>query len=430
MTEAAIHSHPTHARYKLLGLIFLLAVITYMDRLCISAAMLKMGVEFNLTPTQKGYIYGAFTLAYALFEIPGGWLGDRFGARLALTRIVLWWSAFTMLTGAAAGFGSLLVIRFLSGAGEAGAFPNIARAVSRWFPAVEQGRALSASFIGLATGSAMTAPIVLTLVEHQNWRWTFVEFGLVGALWCVAWHRWFRDLPEDHRGVNAAELNLIRSEQVRADELKLVHRVPWRGLFNTSTLPLIGLMYFAYAYGLYFYITWLPTYLRDARGFSLTSTKWLAALPWVVAGFGFALGGWMTDRLARRGKLKLARCGIGAAGYLASAIVLAFVARVENNLAAALLLALALGFQSLTISAAWAVCLDVGRRHAGVITGFMNGVGNIGGTVSPIVIGKVLAARPGAWAAPFYVMAAVFVVGAVMWLLIDPRRSVVEEPAS
>lgn len=427
MTEATILPPSTHARYKFLFLIFMLAVITYLDRQAISSAMLMMETEFKFSSTQKGYIFSAFTLAYAAFEVPSGWLGDRFGARMALTRIVLWWSAFTMLTGAAVGFWSLLAIRFLFGAGEAGAFPNIARAVSRWFPAAEQGRAMSASFVGLAAGSAMTAPIVLTLIEYQSWRWIFVEFGLVGTLWCLAWHRWFRDLPEEHPAVNAAELKLIRSDQVSEDELKQVQRVPWRTLFKSPTLPLIGLMYFAYAYGLYFYITWLPTYLRDARGFSLSSTKWLAALPWVVSGFGFAFGGWLTDRLARQGKLKLARCGVGAAGYLASAIVLAFVARVENNWSAAILLALALGFQSMTISAAWAVCLDVGRRYAGVVTGFMNSVGNIGGVLSPIVIGKALAAQPGAWAGPFYVMSAVFVAGSVLWLLIDPRRSVVEE---
>ncbi|MEP7341276.1 MAG: MFS transporter [Acidobacteriota bacterium] len=427
MTEATIISPPTHARYKLLFLIFLLAVLTYLDRLCISAAMPQMAAEFNLSSEQKGYIFSAFTLAYAAFEIPSGWLGDRFGARMALTRIVMWWSAFTALTGAAAGFRSLLLIRFLFGAGEAGAFPNIARAVSRWFPPSEQGRAMSVSFVGLATGSAMTAPIVLTLMEWVSWRWTFVGFGLIGTLWCVAWHRWFRNLPEEHKAVNAAELKVIRSEQADGKALLPAHQVPWRTVLTSKNLIFIGLMYFAYAYGLYFYITWLPTYLREARGFSLSSTKWLSALPWVVSAFGFALGGWMTDRLARKGKLKLARCGIGAVGYLASAFVLALVARVENNLVAALLLALALGFQSMTISAAWAVCLDVGRRYAGVVTGFMNTVGNIGGTASPLVIGKVLAAG-GGWASPFYVMAVVFVLGAGMWLLIDPRRSVVEEP--
>jgi len=403
-----------------------LAVITYFDRLCISAAMPEMAAEFNLSPTQKGYIFSAFTIAYALFEIPSGWLGDRFGARLALTRIVLWWSAFTVLTGVAFGFWSLIAIRFLFGAGEAGAFPNIARAVSNWFPASEQGRAMSASFIGLAIGSAITAPIVLTVLQFQGWRWTFVEFGLAGALWCIAWHRWFRNTPEEHKDVNEAELKLIRADQIYSNQSKHSHSIPWRTLFKSANLMLIGLMYFAYGYGLYFYITWLPTYLLEARGFSINSTKWLSALPWAVSAVAFAIGGWLTDRIARNGNLKLARSGLGAAGFLASAVVLIAVARVENNLAAALLLALALCFQTLTISASWAVCLDVGRQNAGVVTGFMNTVGNLGGALAPIVVGYVLKEWQ-SWALPFYIMAAVFAFGVVMWLLIDPHRSVIEE---
>ncbi len=416
---------PTRARYKLLSLIFLLAVITYLDRLCISAAMPRLAIEFNLSPTEKGYIFSAFTLAYAVFEIPSGWLGDRFGARLTLSRIVLWWSAFTMLTGATVGFWSLAIVRFLFGAGEAGAFPNIARAVSRWFPVSEQGRAMSVSFVGLAIGSSLTAPIVLTLLEHQNWRWTFIEFGLIGALWCVAWHRWFRDNPDDHNEVNASELSLIRADKAESDSSHS-HRIPWLTIFKSKNMLLIGLMYFSFGYGLYFYITWLPTYLIEARGFSISSTKWLASLPWIVSALAFACGGWLTDRLARNGNLKLARSGIGVVGYLASAIVLAAVAVVRNNLVAALLLALALACQTLTISAAWAVCLDVGRRNAGIVTGFMNTIGNLGGALAPVVVGYAVKEFQ-SWSLPFYVMAIVFVFGAAMWLLIDPRQPVITE---
>ncbi|MGH9767067.1 MAG: MFS transporter [Blastocatellia bacterium] len=410
----------------MLGLVFALTVITYLDRLCISAAMPRVAAEFNLTPDQKGWVFSAFTFAYAAFEIPSGWLGDRFGARPALTRIVLWWSAFTVLTGAALGFWSLLIIRFLFGAGEAGAFPNIARAVSRWFPRREQGRAMSVSFVGLAAGSAMTAPVVMTLLEWQSWRWIFVECGAIGALWCVAWHRWFRDLPEEHPAVNEAELKLIRADQ-SDEKMAQSHQIPWKTVFTSANLLFICLMYFAYGYGLYFYITWLPTYLLEARGFSTGSTKWLAALPWMVSALAFWIGGWTTDWLARRtGNLKLARCGIGVFGYAASAVTLFAVARVEDNRTAALLLALALAFQTSTISAAWAVCLDVGRKYAGVVTGCMNTVGNIGGAIAPLVVGYAVK-NWGSWTAPFYVMAAMFVFGVAMWLLVDPRKSVLLE---
>jgi MFS transporter, ACS family, glucarate transporter len=420
-------NEPTHARRSLLSLVFALAVITYLDRLCISAAMPQVAAEFNLTPDQKGWVFSAFTFAYAAFEIPSGWLGDRFGARLTLTRIVLWWSAFTALTGAAFGFWSLLVIRFLFGAGEAGAFPNIARAVSRWFPGREQGRAMSVSFVGLATGSAINALLVLTLLQLQSWRWAFVECGAAGVLWLIWWRRWFRDLPEEHPAVNEAELELIRAGRSGKEES---HSVPWKTLFTSANLAFICLMYFAYGYGLYFYITWLPTYLIEARGFSVNSTKWAAAAPWVVSALAFWAGGWTTDWLARRtGDLKLARCGVGVFGYAGGAVTLFAVALVEDNLSAALLLALALGFQTFTVSAAWAVCLDVGGKYAGVVTGCMNTVGNVGGAIAPLVVGYTVKSW-NSWTSPFYMMAAVFVFGAAMWLLLDPRKSVLLENRS
>jgi MFS family permease len=426
MMKASLPHEPTHARRSLLGLVFALAVITYLDRLCISAAMPWMAAEFNLTPDQKGWIFSAFTLAYAAFEIPSGWFGDRFGARMALTRIVLWWSAFTMLTGAAFGFWSLLAIRFLFGAGEAGAFPNIARAVSRWFPEREQGRAMGVSFVGLAAGSTMTTPVVLTLMQLQSWRWVFVECGIIGALWCVAWRRWFRDRPEEHPAVNQAELKLIRADR-SGQEPEPSHRVPWTTLLTSANMAFICLMYFAYGYGLYFYITWLPTYLLEARGFSINSTKWLAAAPWMLSALAFWIGGCTTDWLARRtGNLKLARCGIGVFGYATSAITLFAVARVKDGGTAALLLALALAFQTFTISSAWAVCLDVGRKYAGIVTGCMNTVGNVGGVIAPLVVGYAVKSW-GSWTLPFYIMAAMFVFGVAMWLLLDPRKSVLLE---
>lgn len=423
-------------RRILLWMIFLLTVITFLDRLAISAAMPGMTRDFGFTATQKGYIFSAFSIAYAAFEIPSGWLGDRFGARLALTRIVLWWSAFTSLTGAAVGFRSLVVVRFLFGAGEAGAFPNIARAISRWFGPAEQGRAMSVSFLGLAAGAAVAAPLIFSLLEWQHWRWVFVELGLIGAVWALVWHRWFRDRPEDHPGITPAELALIRSGGAGAAETDdpdhgLDHdpdhgRVEWLRLLTSRNMMLINLMYFAYGYGIFFYMTWLPTYLIEGRGFSVGSTKWLAALPWVISLPSYLLGGWLTDRLARRpGGRRLARSGVGIAGYLVSAVLLILVARVEGQVAAAILLALALCAQTLTACAAWAVCLDVGRRQAGVVTGLMNTVGNIGGALAPVVVGVAVGSFH-SWSLPFYIMAGLFLAGALIWAFIDPERSVLE----
>lgn len=425
MTESPTPIAATQTRQKVLWLLYALAVITYLDRVCISAAAPAITAEFGFTKSQMGNIFSAFTVAYAVFEIPGGWLGDRFGTRRALTRVVLWWSFFTVLTGAAFGFWSLFAVRFLFGAGEAGAFPNIARSVADWLPQAEQGRGMSMSFRGLATGAALSAPLVLTLQKWQGWRWTFLEFGLLGAVWALVWYRWYRDRPEEHPAVNAAEVALIHHGRSETQPTTQAHHVPWRALFTSRNLFTICAMYFAYAYSLYFYLTWLPTYLIEARGFPADKAKWYSALPWVLSIGTFWFGGWLTDRLARTHGLKIARCGVGAFGYGLSGLLLLAVPQVENRVWAAVLLALALCCQSMTISAAWSVCLDVGRRNAGVVTGFMNSFGNIGGAIAPVVVGYVVE-KFNSWALPFYVMAGVFALGVVMWLLVDPYKSVLK----
>ncbi len=411
--------NPTNVRFRVLSLLVVLASLTYMDRLCISVAAPAIMQEFNFSPVQMGYIFSAFTFAYAIFEIPSGWFGDYFGTRKALTRIVLWWSAFTMLTGATMGFTSLFIVRLLFGAGEAGAIPNSASTVSRWFPAAQRGRAMGGVCIGHAIGAAATPPIVFKLIEWQGWRSTFVEIGALGAVWCLVWYIWFRDTPEEHASVNESESNLIRSGLPVLS--KHTHQIPWRAFVKSKNIFFLCAMYFAYGYSLYFYITWLPTYLLKARGFSVASAGFFSALPWIFGAVAFLCGGWLTDYLVARGNPKLARCGIGVFGLTMSALMLVFVARAQNNVVAALLISVALYFQFLTTPAVWATCLDIGRRRAGVVTGITNTFGNLAGTLAPIIFGYILQTW-GSWTLPFYVAAGFLAVGVVMWLFIDPQR--------
>src|SRR5689334_20475310 len=419
-------TQPVAARYKVLALLFFLTNVTYLDRLCISAAAPAIITAFDFTPLQMSYIFSAFTLAYAIFEIPSGWLGDYFGTRKALTRIVLWWSIFTAMTAVATGFFSLLVIRFLFGAGEAGAFPGIARSISRWFPASHQGRALSVAFIGNAVGAAISTPLVFKLVEHQGWRLPFVEFGIIGVIWAIVWYWWFRDRPEEHPRVTPEELAFIRSDAVDGAELGHSREIPWRVLLRSPNLAAICGMYFAFGYALYFYITWLPIYLLKARGFSSAYAGFFSALPWIASAGGFWLGGLLTDWLVRRtGSLKIARCGVGGIGLAASALALIGVVQSEDRVIAACFIAVAAFCQMMTGGAAWSACLDVGRRNAGVVTGCMNMVGNLGGTIAPVVTGYAVE-KLGSWSIPFYATAGMLFLGVVMWMLIDPRRSVLE----
>lgn len=413
-------NHPTQARRNVLWLIFFLAAITYFDRLCISVAAPAITKDLGFTASQMGWIFSAFTFAYAVFEIPSGWLGDAIGTRKTLTRIVFCWTIFTIITGAAAGFWSLLMIRFLFGVGEAGAYPNIARTVSRWFPVSEQGRGISIAFFGQAMGSAIAAPLLFPLIAKVSWRWTFVIVGLAGFVWCAIWYWWFRDDPAEHSSVNEAELAVIQSNKPKQ---AMSHRVPWKQLFTSRNMIAICAMYFAFGYGIYFYVTWLPTYLIKARGFSTEYARWFSALPWIVSGIAFLFGGWLTDKLAVR-DLRLARRGVGMVGYAVSGLALLAVALTPNHIIAALLLAGAAFFQMITLSASWSVCLDVGRKNAGVVTGCMNMIGNLGGTLSPIVVGQAVD-RFNSWTLPFYIAAGVFAFGVVMWLFVDPYQSVV-----
>jgi ACS family glucarate transporter-like MFS transporter len=410
----------SRVRGRVLVFAFLLAVVTYLDRVCISVAAPFMMTDLHLTVLQMSVVFSAFTLAYSLFEIPSGWLGDTRGPRRVLTRIVLWWSAFTALTGAAQGLRSLVSIRFLFGAGEAGAFPNMARAFSHWFPARERGQANGVLFLGSRVGGMLSAPVVLVLVTRYGWRASFAALGSLGVVWALWWYVWYRDRPGEHPGVNPAELAWIEQ-----DGAAQVHgrAVPWRAFARSRNLYAIGAMYFAYGYGLYFYFTWLPTYLIQVLGFSAIGGGLFASLPFLLAGLANVAGGWVTDRLARSSGLLAARSRLGFVSFLTCALLVMASTLAAQPVAKALLLALALGSVDFALSACWAVCLDIGASHAGVVTGYMNTVGNLGGLLTPLVFGYAVD-RLGSWTLPFVITAIVYAMGALAWLFIDPRRQI------
>jgi ACS family glucarate transporter-like MFS transporter len=423
-------------RGRVLAFVFVLAAITYLDRICISAAAPFIMADLGLSVLEMSAVFSAFTLSYSLFEIPSGWLGDVKGPRRVLTRIVLWWSAFTMLTGAAQGFRSLVAIRFLFGAGEAGAFPNIARSISTWFPPHERGRANGVLFLGSRLGGMLSAPLALFVIAEWGWRASFVVFGLLGVVWAAAWHAWYRDRPEAHPAITREELIAIqvgrtadrvttrnpRNSTDLTDPTDQTPQTPWRALLGSRNLYAICLMYFAFGYGLYFYFTWLPTFLIKELGFSLLAGGVFAALPFLLAGMADLVGGWLTDRLTRDYGLRVGRCYLGFAAFLTCAALVLTSTLPLPPVAKAVLLAFALASADLALGACWAVPMDIAPNHAGVVTGCMNTLGNLGGFVGPIVVGLALE-RWQSWTFPFYITAAVYAGGAVAWLFIDPTRA-------
>lgn len=409
---------PTRVRYGVLGFTLALTAVAYLDRVCIATAAPAMKVDLHLSDAEMGYVFSAFTFAYALFEVPSGWLADRFGARLMLARIVIWWSVMTAATGLAWGFASLFAVRLLFGLGEAGTFPSIARAYARWLPARERGRSFGLAVMSGALGGALTQPLVVALLGVVHWRHSFPMFGLVGVVWALAWFWWFRDDPHQHAGVNQSELRLIGTEPSQAHGA-----VPWRDVARHRGLLALCVMYGGAIYGWYFYLTWMPMYLLRARGFDLHQVGWLAALPYLSIAGGVLTGGWMSDVLVRRWGARAGRRTPGLIGLpLAALAVLAAVATPVAT-AAALLLALAAGLAALGVAPAWAVCLEIGGRHAGVVTGAMNTFGNLGGSLSPVVVGLCLE-RWGSWNTPLITVAGFYLLAAVCWLRIDPTEPI------
>jgi MFS family permease len=398
----------TRVRYKVLGLACSLSMITYLDRVCFGSVADYIKDEFGLTDTQKGMLFTAFALAYAVFEIPSGWLGDVYGPRRTLIRIVLWWSFFTALTGLiwpVAGlvplmFAALVATRFFFGMGEAGAYPNIARAFHNWFPFSERGFAQGAVWMAGRLMGGATPLIVNTLVikvVHDNgttsvyWRHAFWIFGALGVLWCLIFIWWFRDRPHQKPQVNAAELALICSGQVTGHS----HTgVPWRRILGSTNLWLLCTMYFMASYGWYLNITFLPGYLRGEGVTSETHGIWAGIMtgsPLLLGAFACLLGGLLTDAFIRRtGNRKWGRRLFGVIGHGCCALCLFATLLAPNVYVFILFVALASFWNDLTMGSAWASCLDVGRKYSGIVAGCMNTIGNLGGALAGLTTGKVL----------------------------------------
>jgi sugar phosphate permease len=411
-------------RYRVLSLLFLLSMITYLDRVCIAVAGPEMMKDLNLSATQWGWVVGIFALSYALFEIPSGALGDRIGPRKVLTRIVLWWSAFTSLTGVVSGYYTLLAMRFAFGAGEAGAYPNASASISRWFPVAERGRAHGTVWMASRLGGALTPLLVVPIVAIYGWRMAFYLFGFLGVFWSAAWWWWYRDSPAEKPGVSPAELAHI------GDPPSAAHRgLPWREVLRRPGLWKIMFMYHTYCWGAYFYLSWMPTYLRSGRGFTADEMKIYAMLPFLAGAVGNLLGGWLSDVLVRRYGLRIGRRTVASTGLALSALCLFGTATVEDRYVAVALLTLGYFSMDCMLPVSWSVCLDVGGRHAGAVTGAMNMAGQFGSFISSIAFGSLVDAYGGRYDVPLMVFSGMLAVSAVIFTTIDPTKPLVETAA-
>jgi MFS transporter, ACS family, glucarate transporter len=408
-------------RNRVLGLLFLLSIITYMDRVCIGLAGKRIQADLGLNESQLGWVLGIFALSYALFEIPSGAMGDRIGPRKVLTRIVLWWSVFTSLTGLVSNYYGMLAVRFAFGAGEAGAYPNSSSAISRWFPVGERARAHGVVWMASRIGGAIAPLLVVPIQAAYGWRASFYVFGTAGVAWAIVWYGWYRNHPAEKEGVPAQEL-----AEVGGGEKPVHEGLPWGIALRSKNLWMIMLMYHTYCWGGYFYLSWLPNYLQKGRGFSESEMKIYAVLPFIAGIFGNIIGGTVSDYLCKRRGLKFGRVVVGTTGLFLSACFLLATAMTANRYAAVAFLTLGYGSMDCMLPVSWAICLDVGKKYAGTVTGAMNMAGQIGSFATAVVFGK-LVMYFGNYNQPLLPMAAMLLVAAVLYTQIDPNEQLIPD---
>ena len=408
-------------RHGVLGFLVLLFAITYIDRVCISVAGPRIQEDLGLDSVAWGWVTGMFTLSYCLFEIPTGAMGDRVGPRRILTRVVLWWSAFTSMTGMVSGYYVLLATRFLFGAGEAGAFPNASIVVSRWFPPTQRAAISGVLLMAAQLGGALAPLLVVPIQIRYGWRASFYVFGILGVAWAAAWYSWFRDSPAEMPEVSADERRELSGASVAP-----VHSFPWRLVFRSETAMAVLATAFCYVYVYTFFQTWFHTFLVKGRGFSEGSLV-LSALPYAIAACANLAGGAVSDALVRRVGLTWGRRSIGIVGLGCACLFTVLAMSTRQQLLTVIFLSLVYGAITFQQSVVFGVCLDIGGTHAGSIVGLMNTSSQVGGLLSSVTYGYIVQGF-GSYDAPFVPMAVLLFAGTLLWCRIDASNTLTAVP--
>ncbi|MBI3810877.1 MAG: MFS transporter [Nitrospirae bacterium] len=417
-----IKSGRSRVRWRILGLLFLISVVTYIDRVNISVAGKEMMPLFGLSSVQMGSIFSSFVLGYALFQIPGGWLGDRWGSRRVLTLAVLWWSLFTILTaGAGCLFsgsligvlGSFILIRFLIGAGEAAALPNFNRTVANWLAPSERGLGMGVSIGGIGLGSAVTPPLVAWLMVHYGWKTAFYATGAIGLFIAAAWYLFSRDDPCEHPGVNPSELAWITQYPAGSRPGASSTR-PFAELLKMPSVWFLTFSYAMLGYIAYIYLSWFFLYLVNVRNFTVLKGSIWATGPFIAMAIFCPTGGWLSDAITKRYGHRMGRAGVGGAGMFLTSLIIYSGAVAREPYTAIVLLSLGAGILYATVGAYWASTIDLSHEHSGALSGLMNMGANLGGTISPTLT-PWIGERWG-WPAALSVAAGAAFLGGLLWL--------------
>jgi len=403
-------------RHGVLILLAALSVITFIDRMAIAVTGPTIQKDLGITPEQWGWVLSAYVIAYAVFEVPSGAMGDKHGYRKELTRITIWWSFFTAITAACHNFWQLTVARFLFGLGAAGAYPNMSGVLYRWMPARERARGQGVIWAASRFGGALAPLLLVPMNVWLGWQAVFVILGLIGFAWAFAWRRWYHDHPKDHPGITAEEV-----ADIGADEGGGHSGTPWKKLLGLPQLWLIALAYFFYAFGSWFFFGWFPTWLVKGSGFSEAEMGLYGSLPFLVGIASNLIGGLLCDRLAQRIGIKNAYRLIASVCLTGTAVLLFAMSQASDKMAIVLLAAAAFGVMDLMLPAAWAMCMSIGGRYGGTASGVMNTAGNLGGFIGTVAIGYIIAGT-GNYDLPVQGVALMVLIAAGLFALIDCTR--------
>jgi len=474
---ASPYMNPTQVRFGVLAFISSLSILTYLDRVCISRVQDNIKGDLGFSDAGMGWVFGAFALGYGLFEVPGGWMGDVWGARRVLTRIVLWWSLFTALTGAIGWLSGasdyylnilwwnlpvllvlMVLVRFLFGCGEAGAYPNMARIVGRWFPFKERGLAQGVIWTFARLGGAMAPIVIGRLTFFLGWQQAFLVLGFLGLVWCIFFFVWFRDRPEDMPSCNVAERALIRghlerSAPIPAHEAEGItvrgrfspipnvldsdhheHKhtgAPWRQILTSPNMWALCICGIFVNLAWYFIPTWQPRFFKDQFQMSMEASEILTGLPFLFGAAGAFLGGFISDRLIRMtGSRRWGRSLVGLVGFGGAGVCLHTIGLVDQAWQAVTLLCLFTFINDLAVPVIWAAATDIGGRYAGTVSGTMNMAGCIGAALSPILTGIILgdgSTAENPWPGIFALYSAAGIISGLAWLFIDASKPIVRK---
>jgi sugar phosphate permease len=416
----------TSYRWAVLFMIAMMALITFMDRTNISIAAPRMSKDFGLSKTQMGFVFSAFAWAYALGQLPGGWITDKLGSRKVLTIVVLFWSLMTVATAHALGFISLVVIRFIFGLGEAASWPAGTQAMQYWYPKSERGLVNGVTHSCGQFATSIVPLLGVALMTRWGWRSIFHIFGTIGIVWAIGWWVMYRERPEQHQRVNPAEAAYIRDGAPIGSQMAKKPDIPWRLILTSPATYILGIAWSAYTYTAYFFWYWMPTYLLEFRHISLKNMGYLAPLPLFAGAVGVVVGGIITDYAYKKtGNLKWSRRGICIVAMLGSALFAIPAGTMDKAVPVVICLILCNFFVSLCSAATWAVSIDIAGGYAGSVSAIMNMIAQLIGSLSAIIFGILV--QRGYWVAPFYLTSAVTIASALLWAFaINPERTVLE----